>query len=168
MPTAWCFCSVPWCGKFHPCPNTIPGPSNPWRVVIQTALSWPTLQHCVKVIKTLSLNRMSLGSMFPSCTQWSYQFVKLRLASKICVGSFVSLRGVGRMWMKNFCCCSALTKYILGYVSNIELISVIFCSYSPKWNLVLDIFSHILCKLFSCVELEHPEFSFEFMITHHY
>jgi hypothetical protein len=126
--------SLNGCGKFHPHPNTIPGPSNPWRVVIQIALSWPTPEHRVKVITSLSRNGMNLGAAFPSCTQWSYQFIKFSLVSRSASdGLWVSevLGGCG-LWMQRFCCCSTLTKYLLGYVSNLELISVIFVLLQPK------------------------------------
>ena len=50
------------CGKFRPHPNMIPGPSSPWRVLIQTALSRPTLKYCIKVKTNFIANQNEFGA----------------------------------------------------------------------------------------------------------
>jgi hypothetical protein len=57
------------CGKFRPYPNMIPEPSSSWRVLVQTALSWPTLKHCIKVETNFIANqnefRVCISIMHP-------------------------------------------------------------------------------------------------------
>jgi len=49
------------CGKLHPHANLIPRLSSLWRVVIQTALSRSSLEHCLKVTTNFIAKQNEFG-----------------------------------------------------------------------------------------------------------
>jgi hypothetical protein len=78
------------CGKYCPHPNLIPGSSSSWRVVIQTALSRPTLKHCIKVRTDFIANQNESGVSVSIMHPVKLQVHKIQFCFKICVARFES------------------------------------------------------------------------------